>query len=175
MALELNGTTGVSLVQDGVVTAADLASSVSLGKVLQVVQDLTTTDTTISDTGFKDTTLTGTITPSSASSKILVMISQSILLDIDTSLGHGQMKLFRDTTELEEYHYIGFIEVSSATTVKNGIYVPIHYLDSPATTNAITYKTQGRPNTFNNNGRVRFQTAGAIAPSYITLLEIEGS
>ncbi len=48
MALELNGTTGVSLVQDGVVTAADLASTLDLtgktvtlpagvgGKVLQV-------------------------------------------------------------------------------------------------------------------------------------------
>jgi len=31
MALELNGTTGVSLVQDGVVTAADLASDVTQG------------------------------------------------------------------------------------------------------------------------------------------------
>ena len=49
MALELNGTTGVSLVQDGVVTAADLSSTLDLsgktvtlpagtgGKVLQVV------------------------------------------------------------------------------------------------------------------------------------------
>ena len=35
MALELNGTTGVSLVQDGVVTAADLASTLDLsGKTL---------------------------------------------------------------------------------------------------------------------------------------------
>ena len=162
-------------IDDGAVTAAKINSAVGLGKVLQVVQDLTTTDTTISDTGYKDTTLTGTITPSSTSSKILIMISQSIFFDIDSSLGYGQMKLFRGTTELEEYRYMGFIEVSSATTVKNGIYMPIHYLDSPTTTDAITYKTQGRPNTFNNNGRVRFQTGGDVAPSYITLLEIEGS
>ncbi len=33
MALELNGSTGVSLVQDGVVTAADLASGAAAGNL----------------------------------------------------------------------------------------------------------------------------------------------
>lgn len=84
MALELNGTTGVSLVQDGVVTAADLASgaitasALPTGSVLQVVS--TTKTDTYSETiaarslGSDVTGLTATITPTSASSRLLVYI-----------------------------------------------------------------------------------------------------
>ena len=144
------------------------------GHVIQVVQNLTTTDTTVNSTGYTDTTLTATITPSSTSSKILVIVSQSALIDIDTSIGQTKIKLFRGTTELEEYEYAPFIEVSGASTVKSNVYTNIQYLDSPSTTSATTYKTQGRPNTFNNNGRSRFQVGGTAAPSYMTLMEIAG-
>jgi hypothetical protein len=87
MALELNGTTGVSLVQDGVVTAADLSSTLDLtgktvtlpsgvgGKVLQMQYVNTGSNTTISSPG-SWTSLTGaniTITPISDSSTIYVL------------------------------------------------------------------------------------------------------
>ena len=42
------------------------------GKVLQVVQATTSTETTVSTTSYTDTGLSATITPTSASSKILV-------------------------------------------------------------------------------------------------------
>jgi hypothetical protein len=82
MALELNGTTGVSLVQDGVVTASDLASNaitsaaLPTGSVLQVLST-TKTDTFSETVNTKAisgdvTGLTVTITPSSANSNILV-------------------------------------------------------------------------------------------------------
>ena len=91
MALELNGTTGVSLVQDGVVTAADLASTLDLtgktvslaaggtgyGKVLQIVRGYLDTRPSFgaNQNVWVDSGLTATITPSSTSSKILVHVS----------------------------------------------------------------------------------------------------
>ena len=70
MALELNGTTGVSLVQDGVITDANLPA----GSVLQVVHQEGKTSTTAAS---GSTTLfcgwTTSITLSSTSNKILVV------------------------------------------------------------------------------------------------------
>jgi len=157
MALELNGTTGVSLVQDGVVTADDLASTLDLtgktvtlpagtgGKVLQVVNyvhasgEVSTTSTSLSDTG-----LTATITPSSTSSKILIVMCQSIA---SQGQGGARVAIFRDATLLynlnEKIAYTGagdgtwnYIGTSSFT-----------YLDSPSTTSAVTYKTQFKAST----------------------------
>ena len=88
MALELNGTTGVSLVQDGVVTAADLSSTLDLsgktvtlpagvgGKVLQVqylqssnVSEISTTSNTLTASG-----LQLSITPTATNNKIVVRL-----------------------------------------------------------------------------------------------------
>ena len=83
MALELNGTTGVSLVQDGVVTAADLASgaitagALPAGSVLQVVQETVDLTIDLSTTSTSFTTASEmelAITPTKANSKIFVVM-----------------------------------------------------------------------------------------------------
>ena len=50
------------------------------GSVLQVVQGTTLTDTTITSTSYTDTTLTASITPTSSSSKILVIVTQQFTI-----------------------------------------------------------------------------------------------
>jgi hypothetical protein len=160
MALELNGTTGVSLVQDGVVTAADLASTLDLtgktvtlpagvgGKVLQVVS-ATKTDTSVStSTTLADVSgLSVNITPSSTSSKILVLAT--VQGSARSGWNNMGIVLVRGSTSL----CIGDVAGSRA---RDSIYMPgmandgviqsgsINYLDSPSTTSSTTYKIQFR-------------------------------
>jgi hypothetical protein len=48
----------------------------------------------------------------------------------------------------------------------------LSYLDSPSTTSAVTYKTQGRPHVIANTGQAYFQVDGVL--SAITLMEVAG-
>jgi hypothetical protein len=87
LALQSNGTTALSTsganvtVAGTLTTAAQSIAKASLptGSVLQVVQGVTTTQTSISG-GPTDTTLTATITPTSATSKILIIVNQIVYL-----------------------------------------------------------------------------------------------
>jgi len=117
------------------------------GKVLQVVIGTTNTGTSIASTSFTDTTLTATITPSSATSKVLVLYSQQYkVFRGQTTQGAG-LQLLRGATSIQGYgvsgHYAAFTfdGVSSGggefRTVTSG-----SYLDSPATTSSTTYKIQ---------------------------------
>ena len=113
------------------------------GKVLQVVSATTTTTVTNSTTTYADTTLTCNITPSSATSKVLVMISQNGGQKTAGNAGNGlDIKAFRDATSL------GFLTTAAAytnsTLLFTGMSFSFIYLDSPATTSTLTYKTQMR-------------------------------
>jgi hypothetical protein len=133
------GTTGqVLTVAGGVPTWAAPAGG---GKVLQVVSATTTTATANATTTLADTTLTATITPSSASSKVLVLVSQNGLLRSAGSSDNAlTLKLFRGATEISK-----LCDTSLYTATALLLTVPTastSYLDSPATTSATTYKTQ---------------------------------
>lgn len=133
---------------DANVTAAKLASGAAranfgAGAVLQVVS-VTKTDTftTGSGTPVDITGLSLNITPTSATSKILVLAQVGINSDTATA---GYVNLVRNSTSLG---------VGTGGTTYNGtavVYfnnvnaftlVPIVYLDSPATTSSTTYKLQ---------------------------------
>ena len=150
MALELNGTTGVSLVQDGVVTAADLASgaitsaALPAGSVIQVVQNeqtiarFSTTSTSFQNTGFFVN-----ITPTSTSNKILVLANW---VGIINGANSAYATIYRDSTDLaadwsstEGLGWYGYNTVG-------GIWQPVmvSVLDAPATTSQVTYKLYGR-------------------------------
>ena len=151
MAITINGSgtiTGISAggLPDGSVTAADIASSLDLsgktvtlpsgtgGKVLQVVQATTTTAVSTNGTSYIDTGNTVTITPSSTSSKILVMVSQSVRKTTDNSVS---LKLLRGSTDLWSGQNLFHSQVNNHWDI-----VPMTYLDSPSTTSATTYKMQ---------------------------------
>lgn len=175
MALVLDGTNGVSLVQDGVVTAADLAGDVSLGKVLQVVQGRSTTNTSINNTGYVDTNLSASIIPSSTSNKILIFVTQQNYHRVDNSIGYNaQYRILRDSTVIEtftnmEYHRNGLGSFSNNLHRSRH---PMYYLDSPSTTSAITYKTQASMSSLADNAELVVNEGGS--PGIIVLMEIAG-
>jgi hypothetical protein len=141
------------------------------GKLLQVVQASTSSTVTITSTSYTDTNLSATITPTSATSKILVLVSQSITTNRDaTELFPAAARLLRGSTSIFDLGYFYWFRLGgNADTAIRGTYT-INYLDSPATTSAITYKTQGTLEGTANSATVRFQSSSV--PSTITLMEI---
>jgi hypothetical protein len=136
--LAIGSTGNVLTVAGGVPTWAAPAGG---GKVLQVVAANTTTETSNSTTSFADTTLTATITPTSASSKILVLVNQNGLLRSATSQENAlSINLMRGASNISQITHVSlFTGTSLLLTVPSAV---AHYLDSPATTSATTYKTQ---------------------------------
>ncbi len=146
------------------------ATSFSPGKIGQVVQATSTTQTYIASTTLTDTTLTASITPTATNSKVLVMISQISATDRDSSTAWIKYKLVRDSTDIHEWSKIWWIEAGSVGAVKNGGLTSLAYLDSPSTTSSVTYKTQGAISSTSDNGTARFQQDSK--ESYIQLLEV---
>ena len=140
MALELNGTTGVSLVQDGVVTAADLSSTLDLsGKTVtlpsgQIVQTVTTTVTTELDhgSGSYANFMTIDITTKTDNPKLLCICEPArLVLGAGTSVAYTRFvctggeatgvrhQWVNRNTSAGEYLnpiHTGILETSSATT-----------------------------------------------------------
>ena len=87
----------------GTPTASSLGIG-GVGKIGQVVQGTTTTGVTITSSTYVDTGLSASITPSSTSSKILVMVDQLFYLDSnDGSIENsGRLKILRDSTNIFE-------------------------------------------------------------------------
>jgi hypothetical protein len=151
------------------------------GNVLQVLQTVKTDRfTTTSGTGVDITGFSATITPTSATSKILV------ISNFHTSMGatgaYTRTQLLRDSTVLGLGNASGSAtSVTAASMAANStdndvLNVGYTYLDSPATTSATTYKWQmyafgGRTATFNGSTTTAnsnfFNTS-----STITLMEI---
>jgi hypothetical protein len=135
------------------------------GKVLQVVSATYGTETGSSSSSFADTNTTATITPSAATSKILVLVAQTGIIKVDTNT-NAAFKLLRGGTDLIKFEDAAG-ETNSAA--KNGIGgTSTCYLDSPNTTSATTYKTQFRSG--GNTGFIYINNNATF--STITLLEI---
>jgi len=179
MALELNGTTGVSLVQDGVVTAADLASgaitsaALPAGSVLQVVSTTSDTDTSVQSTSYIDTGLSVSITPTLSSSKILVIVTQVYTLYKEAVNPSSSMKILGGATTLVEHTITPRLgaDITGGASFVTGTWAG-SYLDSPNTTSSITYKTQAKVDTTASNSVIRFQQSQQ--DSTIILMEIAG-
>ena len=152
--------------------------SLPAGSVLQVKSSTSTSTTTMATSSYADVTgLSVSITPSSTSSKILVIID----IHINPANTMGVLwKAVRDTTDIAvnnasststggSYSDVG----SNAGVVWNGN--SISHLDSPTTTSAITYKVQARgtsSSAFGINRRTSAADFGGV--SSITLMEIAG-
>ena len=109
------------------------------GKVLQVVTGTTTTSVSSAVATFTDTGLTATITPSLSSSKVLVLVSQAGCQKNATGANNSIIiNLLRNATQIAD-HDCGFTQTSSILAL--GV-ISYNVLDSPATTSAVTYKTQ---------------------------------
>lgn len=161
------GTNGQVLTADSTAaTGLKWAAAAGGGKVLQVVQGTTTTSTAMNSATYADTTLTATITPSSATSKVLIMTFQNFTLSRATSGdANARINLLRGATEIfaRASATLEYNSDSSMTTANN-----IIYLDSPATTSATTYKTQQK--TGSTSHTITSQSSSQT--SVIVLIEI---
>jgi hypothetical protein len=146
------------------------------GKVLQVVSATTTTATTNTTTTLADTTLTATITPSAATSKILVLTQQYIATSRSSAyFGTVEGALLRGATAIVDYSSIAgsnliFFEAQGASSGSLVLIQNYSYLDSPSTTSATTYKTQLCVDQATNSATVTSQQSGNL--SSIILMEI---
>jgi len=165
------GTAGQVLAVNSGATAPEWKTIPAGGKVLQVVQGTTQTAASTTSASYSDTNLTATITPSSASSKILVMVMQAMKSAASGAASNGFfIKLFRGATAITgetsaNYNFF-YLSTGNPVTYDQRTLIPIHYLDSPATTSATTYKTQQA----NYSGTTTAQYDGTM--STIILMEI---
>lgn len=134
-------------------------------KVVQIVYGSTGLETSSSTSTFVDTTLTATITPTSASNKILIFVTHGANQKETNNTSMG-MKLMRGATELARVMLDGGKNGTNDRQDFGG--TSINYLDEPATTSATTYKTQF--SSTGGNAVVWVQTAGSR--SSIVLMEV---
>ena len=118
------------------------AAQVPAGSVIQVVQVVKTDQFTSATSGFVDITgLSASITPSSASNKILVLATITAGAGLNNNLGFN---LVRNSTNINQS--TGSSSNRTLTQDYGDYYQtitsPITFLDSPSTTSATTYKIQ---------------------------------
>jgi len=166
------GTAGQVLKVNSNATAPEWATPAGGGKVLQVVQGTQATGVTVTSTSYVDTNLSASITPSSASSKILVLVTQKYYVYRTTAPANSGLQLLRGATSILDYG-LGAGRILAATSggeLDTGSLWNLHYLDSPATTSSITYKTQAKIADAGNSGQVQVNAGNTT--STIILMEI---
>ena len=133
----------------GVITSA------GFGKIGQVVSATDSTQRTTTSTSYvtASNTLTANITPTSTSSKILVMLSTT---GFNSGNNYTYYTIYRDSTNVasnSNQNELSAIHGDSGTTI---VPLNISFLDSPSSTSQITYqaymKVAANTGYFNVNG-----------------------
>jgi hypothetical protein len=175
-ASKLTGSVALATQVSGTLPDANAPS----GSVIQVVSTNYTTRTVISQTTsvIDITGMSVTITPSSASNKILVLLN----LAFNSPEGQNIISfLNRNGTLIAQSTSSGAIQsFFGMATANDGNYrmwsASGNFLDSPATTSAVTYKLQSRAasgtSTLYLNGTGRNSADDALGSSTITVMEI---
>ena len=145
-----------------VIRGDDNFDTADAGKVLQVVEAQASGSLTSPTTSFADVASSSiTITPSSTSSKILLMWNTGGMSN--GSNNAIKFKVIRGSTQVRGMSRFGY----SAGTW-NPMPISIQYLDSPATTAAVTYKLQAKEI---GSATMRVNQDGS---SKMILMEIQG-
>ncbi len=138
------------------------------GSVLQVVN--TTSSTNISTTGSSDvdTLLTASITPTTSTSRILVIISPFFRATTASSTFNcfAYLKLWRGAIGSGTLLVNGYPIVGANNTDFRGV-GNVTYYDNPATTSSVTYRVS-----MNSAFAATVEINSTTNPSSITLLEI---
>ena len=159
-------------ITDGTIVNADINASAAIagtkltgvGKVLQVVQDVTIINNTTTSTSFVASGLNVSITPSSASNKVLIFA----VVDIDNNASGRQtyLTLFRGATNLTSSNGITNMYGDSSRIITPATLL---YLDSPNTTSSTSYEVYYRSNAGGTVG-----IGGQSSSQVIVCMEIAG-
>jgi hypothetical protein len=189
LILQTNGTTTALTIDTsqnatfaGTLTATGklAASSMPTGSVLQVVSVIKTNSFTTTSTSLVDITgLSVSITPTSASSQILILVNvRGTSSDATPNSGDSGITLFRGATAIAVstagsfYNWTGQLSGRNIGSTAVAASASVSFLDSPGTTSATTYKLQGLA----SGGTLfinRDQDGGNGSVSSITLMEIK--
>jgi hypothetical protein len=143
------------------------------GAVLQVVQASTSSQTSSTSNTYADATnLFASITPSSSTSKILVLVDYSAYVQTDNACQMG-VRLMRNGSVVvweDAFATMNNVNANVATGTRNCI----NKLDSPNTTGALTYKLQFKRSYIAGTGYAVYINGNTVNVSTITLMEIAG-
>lgn len=150
------------------VTAAGLPQ----GSVIQVVSFDTTLDSSRTETTYSATNITGSITPTSTSSKILALVCYNGgPYRNNGSEASGTIALSKDggSTMLNE-HQVRYYDYGGSGIIAWSVQ-SFQYLDSPNTTSQLTYTIYHK---MNDAGTTAMVQGNGNSSSSITLMEIAG-
>ena len=105
------------------------------GNVLQVVSNNTTTNTSTTSSSYVAVTnLTQSITPSSTSSKILILVNMNLYASSANT--EGAITIYRNGSNLTGASGFADMYTGSSDLI---LQAPMMYLDSPSSTSSVTY------------------------------------
>ena len=139
----VSGTTIKTVNGQSLLGVGDLAIAAGAGKILQVVSASSTTETSTNSTTFAGLGLSATITPSKATSKILIFASGNVRHQPTAAGYSGFCTLLRGSTNVGDAS-AGFGEPIYVGTVDCRAVVSLAAMDSPATLDPVTYTMAGR-------------------------------
>jgi hypothetical protein len=159
-------TNGVTYTWDGTKWTAAASGGGTSGKVLQVVQSVLGTSFSTTSTTDVATGITASITPTSASSKILITLSTiDEVVRLTGPNAFGVKKLLRGATAIVPSITVG-IRGDGASGLSTSGNFSYTYLDNPATTSSVTYSVSAL---VSPNSSITFYIS---TNSTITLMEI---
>jgi hypothetical protein len=178
MSITINGSGSIT----GLTSLPDTA--MSDGSVIQVVTASTSTEgatsnsTTAGNTNgtLVDSGLTATITPASASNKVLVLVHQQYWINNGSDNSQSQISMvLRDGSNNNLVSAPGWDQLRFKNILANAEYFDLSYLHSPNTDSAFTYKmSYCYWYISSGSGSLKSQyDNGASRASYITLMEIK--
>jgi hypothetical protein len=163
MAISQIPSAGISSVSATTVSSGTLPyAQLPTGSVIQVVQNTYTSQTNTSSTSYVTTGRSASITPRFSNSKILVMVTAWMY---NANSSSSWMTIYRNGSNIAPSDR----NLGQLSTAQNSwIFTGFNYLDSPATTSALTYELYFKvANSSVYQGADNMQTS-------IQLLEIAG-
>jgi len=157
-------------------TAARLKTYIpGVGKVLQVVNTGSSTETSSSSTTYADSSLTAAITPSASSSKVLVIMNMSLAMYEDSGTGNEfQAAIYRDINGggfgriyAGQGNTYGGLSGHASGEITAAFPTTLTFVDAPNTTAAVTYKLFINVSSGNN-----VNTGSSSMERSVTLMEI---
>ena len=147
-----------------VLTAGQMDALRGAFRILQVVTGFANSQVQNTTTTFVDTGLSASITPQSTSSKILVYVSQGMVTGTATV---EEVITVRGSTTVDTFGHT--LLNDGAVTMAYGTFISF---DSPASTSALTYKTQFRRRAGTGQCGVQYGDPNGQQRSTIVLMEV---